>query len=236
MKLRQYFQIQELNNKDLTKLERLLEFTSILTEKDPEELKELPFSSLSDMLNTFDLKVTKTHKEIIQVRSKDLYLIPFNQLTLGEWIDLDYYIKKDMQLEIITMLYRQKNNSDWDTVKYEEYGKFTEERKSYILDVEVNEVIGCVAMYINWRESVLRQYSGLFNTFDKVEDYSHLDAKTQREIEQAVKEEEEMKQFAWERLIMHLCDNDVTKFNEILKLPVIQIFNILAMKKTFKDN
>jgi hypothetical protein len=235
MKLRQYFEIQELNNKsNLSKVERYVELVSILTEKDPDELKELPLNILQGMVEGINLKINKGAVEKVTVRNKDLYLIPFNNLTLGEWIDLDYYLKNNLDLKIIEVLYRQKNDNPWDKVEYESYGSFSKERSEFLLELKAEDVLGVKQMYIQWRENVLTQYQGLFQTFDKVEDYSDLDIKAQREIEQALKEEEQMKQFAWERLVMLLCDNDITKFNQVLELPVIQVFNIMAMKKITK--
>ena len=37
--------------------------------------------------------------------------------------------------------------------------------------------------------------------------------------------------WGWERLVYSLCNEDLTKFNEVINLPLIMTFNMLAMKK-----
>jgi hypothetical protein len=51
------------------------------------------------------------------------------------------------------------------------------------------------------------------------------------EIKEQKKEQEKQK-FAWESTIMTLCNDDLSKFNDILNMPVVLVFNILGMKKT----
>ncbi len=46
------------------------------------------------------------------------------------------------------------------------------------------------------------------------------------------KREQQKQKFAWESTIMALCNDDLSKFNDILKMPVVLVFNILGMKKT----
>ena len=54
---------------------------------------------------------------------------------------------------------------------------------------------------------------------------------TSDEIKEQKKEQEKQK-FAWESTIMALCNDDLSKFNSILEMPVVLVFNILGMKKT----
>jgi hypothetical protein len=46
------------------------------------------------------------------------------------------------------------------------------------------------------------------------------------------KREKEKQKFAWESTIMDLCNDDLSKFNDILNMSVVLVFNILGMKKT----
>jgi hypothetical protein len=64
-----------------------------------------------------------------------------------------------------------------------------------------------------------------------LDDLSDVD---RRELEELKKKEDLYKQFIWERMIMELVNNDISKFDSVLKLPVIQIWNVLTMLKKIK--
>ncbi len=41
----------------------------------------------------------------------------------------------------------------------------------------------------------------------------------------------EQQKWAWETLIWHLCNEDLTKFHAVCDLPLILVFNFLGMRK-----
>ena len=73
-------------------------------------------------------------------------LRPLNKWTIGNWIDAESYIKNNDILALVPLLYRNPNDgtvpdiSDWD----------------------YNSVIGAFNHYIKWRNTILMNYSELF--------------------------------------------------------------------------
>ena len=50
------------------------------------------------------------------------------------------------------------------------------------------------------------------------------DAKAEQEHKSAIK-------WSWERLLYGLCNEDLTKFDQVTDMPLVLTFNIMAMKK-----
>jgi len=50
------------------------------------------------------------------------------------------------------------------------------------------------------------------------------------ELQQAIDKEKRLEKWGWNSLILKLADNDILKVEQVSKLPLIQCFNILAMR------
>jgi len=81
--------------------------------------------------------------------------------------------------------------------------------------------------YLKYRENFTNTYTNLLS--DVVPDDEVLEDAD--EIKEQKREQQRQK-FAWESTIMALCNDDLSKFNSILEMPVVLVFNILGMKKT----
>jgi hypothetical protein len=218
-----------------TNTEYLIDLVSIYYDIDPIEVEEWDMNKLIEKSNNIDLKLNNPADNSINIKSKTLYKLDFNRITLGEWIDLDYYINNKMWLEVITILYRLKRDGgDFEEDRWEEYGLWVDKRKNLFSDKDFRKYFNVVYEFIKWRDSVLRAYSGLFSVGDNDDDLDDLSDVDRRELEELKKKEDLYKQFIWERMIMELVNNDISKFDSVLKLPVIQIWNVLTMLKKIK--
>jgi hypothetical protein len=63
------------------------------------------------------------------------------------------------------------------------------------------------------------------------EDDFEIDSNMDAEDLKAAEEEKKQQKWAWETLIWHLCNEDLTKFHAVCDLPLILVFNFLGMKK-----
>ncbi len=183
------------------------------------------------------VKITNNLKFINSEPSKkykttlDKYqLKKFSKLNLGEFIDLEYYFSNnylDHFCHIIALLYRRTSKNDYGDDVMEQYNYSPSDRLDWFLDYKITDVYGLIPEYLKFRENFTNTYTNLLDdvqTDDEVLDNPD-------EIKEQKKEKDKQR-YAWEYTIMSLCNNDVTKFNQVLDMPVVLIFNILGMKKT----
>ena len=97
----------------------------------------------------------------------------------------------------------------------------------HILAYPITDVYGLIPEYLKYRENFTNTYTNLL--VDVVTDDEVLE--DAEEIKEQKREQQKQK-FAWESTIMALCNDDLSKFNSILEMPVVLVFNILGMKKT----
>lgn len=233
--LSKYFEIKDLKPEDFeSKSEFIAEWVSIYYDIDPEEIVNYSYIQLLELFDKIKIQIKPVAVDSIIIHGQEFHKIPFNKLTLGEWIDLDYFIKADSLIEVLIILYRIKlDGGRFNEDRFEEYSFFIDKRKPYFQSVNIEDVMSVKTEYIKWQRQVIESYSGLFLSYDKEEEsYDGLSAQEIKEIELALQEDKKSQQFAWERIIMELVNNDLSRFNEVLKLPVIQVFNILSMIKS----
>ena len=161
----------------------------------------------------------------------DNYVLkPFSKLSLGEFIDLEHYFSNnylDHFCHILALLYRRTSKNVYGDDIIEPYEYSPRDRLDWYLDYPITDVYGLIPEYIKYRENFTNTYTNLLS--DVVTDDEVLEDAD--EIKEQKREQEKQK-FAWESTIMALCNDDLSKFNDILKMPVVLVFNILGMKKT----
>jgi hypothetical protein len=131
-------------------------------------------------------------------------LIKFRELKLGEYIDLEVYISNGVGkhiVDICSILY-QTQLPDTTTI--------TDVYKAYMA-------------FINYKTMLNKQYAGLF----EIEGYQSLDPAIKEEIQ----EDSNDVARTWYNVVMIMCDNQILKMADIVKLSVIECFNWLAWNK-----
>lgn len=235
MKLNQWLEINDLkvNNFD-SFIDYQVEVISIYDNTDPDELYDLSVKEITSKYNIINKELNKLHKPkpIININGYNLYKKPFNKLTLGQWIDLDYFLSNNQIIESLIILYNQKIEDNINEDKWEEYGSFIEKRKPLFLDLPYTDVIGVVNEFIEWRDNFITINHEHFNVEQEEEDLSELTQSQIAEIKKIEMQEKKKVKFVWESFIMRLCNDDITKFNEVTNLPLILVFNIISMQKT----
>ena len=82
----------------------------------------------------------------------------------------------------------------------------------------------------------MQKYTALFNTDDEPDDET-LDPKDFDSIAEykdelnAQEQSKKARKWGWESLIYDLCEGDFTKIKAVGELPLILVFNMLAMRK-----
>lgn len=200
-------------------LDKDLHLLSILTETDIEELEEMDYNELKELGKSF---------EWVQTPPKDFILTEFNgmtykgfvNLTLGEYIEYTYLFG-DMYNNfdfILAVAYRKENES---------YNYNPQERRGMFLNEPVTHFIGVFNDFIKFKTNFEESYKDLFEPNFEEEELDELDPEDKKQIQL----EKLHSKWAWERLIDKLCNGDLTKYSDVLDLPLYLVFNNLSMKK-----
>ena len=202
----------------------------ILTDKDVSYFEELELNELSEL--TKQIKWLQSDPSRRYKNNLDKYVLkPFSKLTLGEFIDLEHYFSNnylDHFCHILALLYRRTSKNVYGDDIIEPYEYSPRDRLDWFLDYPITDVYGLIPEYLKYRENFTNTYTNLL--VDVVTDDEVLEDAD--EIKEQKREQEKQK-FAWESTIMALCNDDLSKFNDILDMSAVLVFNILGMKKTF---
>ena len=206
-----------------------IDVLSALTDSDISEFEELDIDELSEL--TSQIKWIQSDPSRRYKNKIDKYVLkPFSKLTLGEFIDLEYYFSNnylDNFCHILALLYRRTSKNVYGDDIIEPYDYSPRDRLDWYLSYPITDVYGLIHEYLKYRENFTNTYTNLL--VDVVPDDEVLE--DAEEIKEQKREQEKQK-FAWESTIMALCNDDLSKFNDILNMSVVLVFNILGMKKT----
>ena len=206
-----------------------IDVLSALTDSNISDFEELDIDELGEL--TKQIKWVNSDPSRRYKNKLDNYVLkPFTKLSLGEFIDLEHYFSNnylDHFCHILALLYRRTSKNVYGDDVIEPYEYSPRDRLDWYLDYPITDVYGLIPEYLKYRENFTNTYTNLL--VDVVADDEVLEDAD--EIKEQKKEQEKQK-FAWESTIMTLCNDDLSKFNDILKMPVVLVFNILGMKKT----
>ena len=101
------------------------------------------------------------------------------------------------------------------------------------MQLYITDIYGIVKYYLEFKDLVTTAYNTLFEPNipeEEIEEVIEYDAEELADIEA----EKIQTKWAWERILYEFADGDITKYDTILSLPVIFIFNQMAFKKEMK--
>ena len=210
-----------------------LEGLSILSDTDPEELEDLTPEELIDLANQVSfIKREPSNKPKQAV--KGFMLKPLDALTLGEFIDLEYYISQNVQnfTLLLSILYKQYKRDEWGNLVFEPYVYKLDERLHEWGNVSINEVFGAVNNYIAYSNDFKQRYENLFNPVIEEDEEVELDPEDLK----AEQEEKTFNKWSWEKLLYDIANEDLTKIDAVTELPLVFVFNMLSMVEELQLN
>ena len=138
--------------------------------------------------------------------------------------------------KLCSILYRRLIKGDpFQPDEFEPYGNYIQHRSKLFLNLSIADVYGIVPMMINHKSIITTNYDGLFNNVE--EKWIEEDNETPQEKFERRKNERVEKynqKWGWDRVIYKLTDGDITKFEEIYKLPLIMVLNFMSMQSELK--
>jgi len=236
MKIYQYCEILTIEKENYETLsEYYIEMAAIFMNISTEEAEEMSYIDVIQKQEELSSSLNKAKVGIEEFQVDDVAFrkAPFNRMTLGEFIDLENYLKNQDDLAIIAVIYKQFKETGFGAIKYEEYGDYVEKRKALFQDQNALQLIGAVKEYIEWREGFMNNYGAFFSLGEdgEEEDLTDFTANERKQHYNELAKERERQQFSWERVIMNLANDDITKAKEVLSLSVVFVFNIMSMTK-----
>lgn len=211
-----------------------LAILSVITGEDEEVFEDLDVDELNKILKSIAWIKSQPSTEF-QRKINNLHFKGFENLTLGEYIDIEHFISEDYyeNLPIIcAILYRQKRTDDWGNIIWEPYDNIDIwKRSEQFLDIPITDIFGIIQSLLNWRNEFMDIYQGLFQP-----EIPDADPDEELSEEDLIEEEKEQRlaKFAWAIIIDKLSNNDITKVNTITNLPLVQVMNHLTMKKVIE--
>lgn len=219
-----------------------LETLAILADVPTEQLEDLDLEEISKLFKSVKWVLNEPKKGLTDVLTidEDTYILkPFKKLTLDEFIDLEYFLQNDYLkhiTHIVSVFWRRTEVDKWGNMHFEPYIFSPFDRQEDFEEVNVTEIYGIVPEYLKYREEFMKKYENLFQQPDEEED-EPIEAKDFDSIEEykaELKEREQSKKarkWGWESLLFDLTEGDITKVKAVGELPLIFVFNMLAMRK-----
>ena len=240
----QFQEIYSLNRNDFNSDDEFnLQLISILIDKPVNDLGDFEYDEYLSTIESIEFikNLPKNQpKQSIVTPSSILYLKnDFNQLVIGEFIDLENlftsgYIKN---LDIILpILYRVKKikNSPLYLDEFEKYGDWIFHRAKLFHNIKITDVYGVINMYLKFRDSIFENYSGLFNGEDsseeeKIDENESIISRSEKKKEKD--RNDSVRKWSWDIFLLRLAQNDATKIDQVTQMNLLQALNVLSMKK-----
>jgi hypothetical protein len=222
--IRELYEIPEVFNREI-------EILAVLADVDSEELEDLDIEEVSEMITEIKFVNSEPSKQY-KHQLDDYHYKSLDKLTIGEYIDLEHYFSKDYNKHIghiASIMYRQKTINKWGVTEFEPYQFSPRQRYELFDEYLINDIYGIIPEFIDFREKFMDTYGNLFHDNADEEEEEERPTNSQEAKEMQLKKSE--LKWGWERLIYSLCNEDLTKFEEVTNLPLIMTFNMLAMKK-----
>lgn len=234
--IEEYLELFEYTKNITNFFEKLLETIIFLTDDDSWEDEDYVYINEIYKQNKW---ILEEPNDILLDEVLDFKLYTFDKITLGEWIDIDGIINREEYHKLFGLFYRKYKYDEWSHLKYEPYQYNILDRYNELKHLSINNHFILIKNVIEYRNSVLDNYKILFQQIEdeelSEEEKEGLDESEINQIELSIKKENQKKEFAWQKLIDDLSDGNWSYSENILNLPVLYVFNMLAMKKVYSE-
>ena len=157
---------------------------------------------------------------------------------LGEYIDLEHWHVEgfvDNIERIAATLYRKQKLGEWGEKIVEPYNAYSRtERAEEFSNIKIGEIYGVVVEFLNFRASFMKRYETLFNDDgldDGLEEGTEIEEERKTIAGENEKDAEKKRaRWSWEKLIFDMCDGDITKYETVITMPLVFVFNTLSMR------
>jgi hypothetical protein len=227
--LEQFIELRQLKAEDGA-FNHNIDILCALTDAVPDDFDDLDITEVAEIFKDLQWLYTEPSK-LYTDRIGKFYLKPMTDLTLGEFIDLEHYFTSDYIKylpNICALLYRiPEIVEDGVVAKWESTDFKTSSRVHYFLEHPITKMYGVLTEYIKFRDNFITSHKNLM-TEQVVDD---IDDITDPEEKKEAEREKSSQKWGWEQLIWSMCNGDLTKYDQVINMKLVLVFNFLAMRK-----
>lgn len=219
--------------------EKMIHLVSVVNELDPIEVQHWSSSKLVDEYTKAQLltKISERYSSNIEVGGVALSLMDFKHFSLGQFIDLEKLVSDGFHENIhriASSIYLSVSGGGMYEDEIEPYERINIDYRSDLIDdLPINQIYGACAKYLTFRESFFNSYE-IFNDPYSDVNPDELSEEERIEYDAEMKEREKQGKNQWATLLNVLSNNDITKFNEVLRLNLFLAFNQVSWLKSNK--
>jgi hypothetical protein len=235
VKVDQYIEYKELQEDQFeSSFDYEVELFQILRDENFDfDVEELDVEEFNQIRKSFNFRFNEPSNNIKYNIGLYSY-IGMDELSFGNFIDLEYYFTNDLfgfLPNICAILWRKTKEDEWGNAIIEPYSNINiNNRIEEFKLVPITDVYGVINEYTKFKELFLDTYNLLFE--QPLSDEGKFDEYLTDEDKIEIEKEEAMKKWSWESVLYQLADGDITKYDAILGLPLIFVFNQLSFKKS----
>jgi len=234
----QFIALKKMDDSESSFFIKQINILAILTDTLPndEMWEDLDVEELNNLIKQIKWLHTEPSNEF-KKNIDNLTCIDINNLSLGEFIDLEFYFSENQYYEnifkICSIFYRQTKTNDWGHIEYEPYELIDiDKRAAKFEDLKITDIYGLIKYYTDFKKLIQTTYSTHFEPI--IEDVEEEDVQYDIEEQAEIENEKILSKWGWENILYKLSNGDITKYNDLTKLPVIFIFNHLSYIQEMK--
>ena len=235
LKVRQYQELHE--DKAESVFYEMIHFVSVANDLDPLEVEDWDSFELIEAYDSVKnlTKFSTKPVERIEVESTPLELIPFQMLTLGQFIDLETMVNDSFFNnihKIAATIYLRMEGGGMVELKPERYADINlDYRGQLIQELPAQMVVGACNKYLDFRQNFFNSYDIFQDPFEGV-DIENMDDEERTIYEEEKREHEKRGGNQWSDILNILSQNDITKFPQVLETNLFMAFNQVTWLKS----
>lgn len=235
LKVRQYQELHE--GKAESVFYEMIHFVSVANDLDPLEVEDWDSFELIEAYDSVKnlTKFSTKPVERIDVESTTLELIPFQILTLGQFIDLETMVNDSFFNnihKIAATIYLRMEGGGMVELKPERYADINlDYRGQLIQELPAQMVVGACNKYLDFRQNFFNSYDIFQDPFEGV-DIENMDDEERAIYEEEKREHEKRGGNQWSDILNILSQNDITKFPQVLETNLFMAFNQVTWLKS----
>ena len=235
LKVRQYQELHE--DKAESVFYEMIHFVSVANDLDPLEVEDWDSFELIEAYDSVKnlTKFSTKPVERIEVEDTTLELIPFQMLTLGQFIDLETMVNDSFFNnihKIAATIYLRMEGGGMVELKPERYADINlDYRGQLIQELPAQMVVGACNKYLDFRQNFFNSYDIFQDPFEGV-DIENMDDEERAIYEEEKREHEKRGGNQWSDILNILSKNDITKFPQVLETNLFMAFNQVTWLKS----
>jgi hypothetical protein len=239
----QYIELVKLNKEGFDNvIDYQIEMINILYDEDlTDKFDDLLYTDFLPYLNSISF-VNREPNFKYKTVLNEYEITAFEHLRFGEYIDIEYYMQDEIGnlANILSIIYKKYKLDEFNNKLYEPYSSVDIKlRSNYWLTVPITDVYGVIPKFKEFRENFLMNYKELFvndNDNDDQDKYDDiLSEQDKKEIEAEIEKDKKMAKWSWEFVLYELTNGDITKYSQVLDLPLLFVFNQLTFSKSIMN-